>query len=327
MFQFQIQLDSEVPPSKQLFEQIQFAIASRHYAPGERLPSVRKLAQQTGLHRNTISKVYRLLEGAGLVEPRTGSGIYVKAQGDEIGSNFNSSLGKKFPEAQKIISDSIEEVLASGCNLNQVKELFLASLDWRLRCLARILVTVPRRDIEAGELMVQELTKALKIKIELVLLEDLASLLAKIKLATVITSRYFIQEVTRITQETHARVIPVDIYNYQKELKVIQELPAGAYLGLVSLSRGTLEVAQKIVYTLRGEEIITLTAQANDTKRLRRLVRSTQIIIGDRPSSEQIKRAIEAVRDDLIRFPRLIWIDNYISVTSIKLLQAKLGIG
>jgi len=54
--QFQIQPDSEIPASKQLFDQIRFAIASRQYPPGHRLPSTRQLAMITGLHRNTISK-------------------------------------------------------------------------------------------------------------------------------------------------------------------------------------------------------------------------------------------------------------------------------
>ena len=33
---------------------------------------------QTGLHRNTISKVYRQLEVDGVVEAMAGSGIYVR---------------------------------------------------------------------------------------------------------------------------------------------------------------------------------------------------------------------------------------------------------
>ena len=56
MLNFQIQSDSDVPASKQLFAQIQFAIASGQYPPAHRLPSTRQLAMITGLHRNTISK-------------------------------------------------------------------------------------------------------------------------------------------------------------------------------------------------------------------------------------------------------------------------------
>ena len=82
MVQFHIQTDSEIPASTQLYDQIWFAIASRQYPPGYRLPSTRQLAMQTGLHRNTISKVYRQLEEAGVVEAQPGSGIYVRTQGN-----------------------------------------------------------------------------------------------------------------------------------------------------------------------------------------------------------------------------------------------------
>ena len=65
---FHIQQDSDIPASSQLYNQICFAIAARHFPPGHRLPSTRQLAMQTGLHRNTISKVYRQLENDGVVE-------------------------------------------------------------------------------------------------------------------------------------------------------------------------------------------------------------------------------------------------------------------
>ena len=50
---------------------------------------------QTGLHRNTISKVYRQLETDGVVEAMAGSGIYVRDQQKprEIRTPMNSILG------------------------------------------------------------------------------------------------------------------------------------------------------------------------------------------------------------------------------------------
>ena len=99
MFHFRIQADSYIPPSQQLVDQIQFAIASRQYQPGQRLPSTRQLAQMTGLHRNTISKVYRHLEEKGLVESITGSGIYVKAQGHEGGTRTPGGAAGEAPRA------------------------------------------------------------------------------------------------------------------------------------------------------------------------------------------------------------------------------------
>ena len=42
MLNFHIQPDSDVSASKQLFDQIQFAIASGQYSAGHRLPSTRQ---------------------------------------------------------------------------------------------------------------------------------------------------------------------------------------------------------------------------------------------------------------------------------------------
>ncbi len=152
MFHFRIQPDSYIPPSKQLVDQIQFAIASGQYNPGQRLPSTRQLAQMTGLHRNTISKVYRQLEEKGLVESITGSGIYVKAQGHEGGTQSVSPILEAYPIAQTIIKQSLDELLLQGFNLGQIKKLFLEEIDWRLHCNALVIVTVPSIDIGAGEL-------------------------------------------------------------------------------------------------------------------------------------------------------------------------------
>ena len=89
---FHIQQEIDIPASTQLYNQICFAIAARYYPPGHRLPSTRQLAMQTGLHRNTISKVYRQLETDGVVEAIAGSGIYVRdnlKKGD-LKKSFNS---------------------------------------------------------------------------------------------------------------------------------------------------------------------------------------------------------------------------------------------
>lgn len=326
MFRFKIQTDSEIPLSKQLFNQIQFAIASRHYLPGHRLPSTRQLARQTGLHRNTISKVYHLLEVAGLVESKPGSGIYVKTQGEEINANLNTDLVLKSPQSQIIVNQSLEELINLGYSLEEVKQLYVAEIDWRLRSLAKIIVTVPARDVASGELMIEELECSLKIAIELIVLEELEQFLANHHLLTLITSRYFLQEVIPVIEGKSVRIVAVDIYNYQKELKLIQNLPKGTYLGLVSLSEGTLTVAQNIVETIRGEEIITITCQADDSTNLNRLVRTTQTIISDRPSCSKVQQAIAIAKQDLIRFPRLICVDRYLSEASIDVLKAKLNL-
>ncbi len=156
---FHIQQESEIPASSQLYNQICFAIAARHYPPGHRLPSTRQLAMQTGLHRNTISKVYRQLETDGVVEAIAGSGIYVRDQQKQKDlRNSTASIRKKIiKDIDLEVRKSIDELLNSGCTLQQTRDLFTREIDWRLRCGARLLVSTPREDIGASLLIAEEL--------------------------------------------------------------------------------------------------------------------------------------------------------------------------
>ncbi len=275
MLNFQIQSDSEVPASKQLFAQIQLAIASGQYPPAHRLPSTRQLAMITGLHRNTISKVYQQLEESGLVESIAGSGIYVKLHGRE---NIIES-DSPFASSVNTIKESIDRVLELGCTIQQVKELFLEEIDWRLSCCDRIIVTVPQRDIGAGKIIQQELQDSFSIEIELIELEKLPQILEKINFGTLVTNRYFIQEVLAIVPANSFRVIPIDMYDFNKELELIKALPSQACLGIVSASEGTLSVAASIVNSQRGDDLLVLTSSLGDRDRLRAVIRASHTIM------------------------------------------------
>jgi GntR family transcriptional regulator len=325
--QFHIQPDSEIPASTQLYDQIWFAIASRQYPPGYRLPSTRQLAMQTGLHRNTISKVYRQLEDAGVVEAMPGSGIYVREQNSIESARPQTVLWAEFPQAREVVESGLDELLRQGCSLNQARELFLAEIDWRLRCSARVLVTAPGQDIGAGQLMVRELEAALKIPVQLVPLEELDTILAQARSGTVVTSRYFISEAEAIAAPKSVRVIPVDIYDYKTELGLLKDLPKGTCLGMVSVSSGILRAAEVISYSLRGDEILLMSAQPDDAYKLNAVIHSAQtIVVFDEASLPTVKEAIAAARDDLIRAPKLIICDNYIGEKSILLLKRELGL-
>lgn len=327
MIQFQIQSDSDIPVSKQLFDQLRFAIASRQYAPGHRLPSIRQLAKTTGLHRNTISKVYRQLEAIGLVNSLTGSGIYVKNQESEQEIYLETTpLLQQYPDAHKIITESINQLIAQGCTLNQAKELFLAEFEARFRCNALVFITVPKADLGAGKLMLSELEQALLIPLQLVPIEQLNYVLDRQKTpATVITSRYFCQEVLAIISAKRIRVIPIDIYDYHKELQLIKNLPPHSCIGIVSLSSGILRGAEILIHSLHGDKLFTITAQTNDQYKLQSLVRSAYTIITDPASYPKVKQAILDAREDLIRPPQIIRSDNYIGENSLNLLKRELG--
>ena len=72
-----IESTSGVPITKQIAEQIRAGCASGTLRPGDRLPSVRQLAQELAVNQNTVLRVYERLTSEGLLERRHGDGTYV----------------------------------------------------------------------------------------------------------------------------------------------------------------------------------------------------------------------------------------------------------
>ena len=69
--------DGDVPLGTQLAWQIQALITSGRLQPGERLPSVRTLAEVAEVNVNTVRSVYDRLEGDGFVHTQHGRGTFV----------------------------------------------------------------------------------------------------------------------------------------------------------------------------------------------------------------------------------------------------------
>jgi DNA-binding transcriptional MocR family regulator len=61
-----------------LADELGALIASRVFAPGDRLPSIRHLAQQKRLSISTVMQALRLLEDRGLIDARPQAGFYVR---------------------------------------------------------------------------------------------------------------------------------------------------------------------------------------------------------------------------------------------------------
>ena len=75
---------SGVPIYVQLVEQVRRAIEVGGLGPGERLPTVRRLAEDLTIAPNTIVKAYGELQRMGLVESRAGIGTVVAEGVEEV---------------------------------------------------------------------------------------------------------------------------------------------------------------------------------------------------------------------------------------------------
>src|SRR5919109_5468712 len=72
-----VERDSDVPISTQIYWQIAYQIDSGRLQPGSRLPPVRELGGALRVNPNTIRAVYRRLADAGYVTSRHGAGTHV----------------------------------------------------------------------------------------------------------------------------------------------------------------------------------------------------------------------------------------------------------
>jgi GntR family transcriptional regulator len=74
----QLNYKSGKPVYLQVVDQVKAAAASGALRAGEALPSIRPLAEQLRVNRNTVAKAYTELEGQGVIETIAGRGCFLK---------------------------------------------------------------------------------------------------------------------------------------------------------------------------------------------------------------------------------------------------------
>src|SRR6266540_4808065 len=119
---FQINFKSGKPVYLQLIDQIRHAAASGALREGEALPSLRPLAEELRLNRNTIAKAYAELESQGIIETLPGKGCFLK----ENGTPFSKGV------RQKLLLGEIDEEVVTAHHLQVDREAFLEMVKERL---------------------------------------------------------------------------------------------------------------------------------------------------------------------------------------------------
>ena len=76
---FQLNFKSGKPVYLQMVDQVKAAAAAGAVRAGEPLPSIRPLAEELRVNRNTVAKAYAELESQGVIETIAGKGCFVRA--------------------------------------------------------------------------------------------------------------------------------------------------------------------------------------------------------------------------------------------------------
>jgi len=140
---FQISFKSGKPVYRQLVDQVKSAAASGALRAGETLPSIRPLAEQLRLNRNTVAKAYTELESQGVIETVTGKGCFLRD---------NQSPLKK-DVRQKMLGEEIDAAIVQAHHLRFDSEEFMALVRQRLEVFAaKVKASQPATSAEKNEL-------------------------------------------------------------------------------------------------------------------------------------------------------------------------------
>jgi GntR family transcriptional regulator len=86
-FGFQLDRQSGVPVYRQLIDQVLGAVAAGTLRPGDRLPTVRRVAVDLAINPNTVVRAYKELEIRGVLNTRQGTGTFIsdnQSQPDQV---------------------------------------------------------------------------------------------------------------------------------------------------------------------------------------------------------------------------------------------------
>jgi GntR family transcriptional regulator len=162
--------------------------------------------------------------------------------------------------------------------------------------------------------------------VEVVPMEELESVLESSSNGTVVTSRYFLQPVEEIARQHGVRAVPVDLNDFRQELDLLKDLRAGSCVGLVSISPGILRAAEVILHSMRGNELMVMTATPDLNSRLLALLRAASYVLCDRPSLPLIEQCLRQNRAQLMRMPQVHCAQSYLGKSTINLLRKEIGL-
>lgn len=122
---FQVNFKSGMPVYLQIVDQVRAAAASGALKPGEALPTIRPVAEELRINRNTVAKAYGELESLGVIETVPGKGCFLKEN--------HSPLRKDV--RRKLLIEEIDQAIVMAHHLSVPAPEFMDLIQERIKAL------------------------------------------------------------------------------------------------------------------------------------------------------------------------------------------------
>jgi DNA-binding transcriptional regulator YhcF (GntR family) len=267
-----VERDSDVPISTQIFWQLAYQIDSGRLLPGARLAPVRELGAALRVNPNTIRAVYRRLADAGYVTSRHGAGTHVADRPPQ----------RRGAEALAgIVAEMLRRAAQAGFSADEVAAAAFAAATERKRPGARVQVLFAECTNADAGYDAARLVDAFpgQIDAEGTLLDDLPDRLDRFHYDLVATTTFHADEAQALV---HGRVPVVAMLvgpGYVELVHEIAGLKAGSRIGLVCASeRGAENMAETLALSgTTGIEL--LSAPMDDEAGIALVDRTADVIL------------------------------------------------
>jgi DNA-binding transcriptional regulator YhcF (GntR family) len=252
-----VERDSDVPISTQIYWQLAYQIDSGRLLPGARLAPVRELGAALRVNPNTIRAVYRRLADAGYVTSRHGAGTHVSDRPPE----------KRGAEALAgIVAEMLRRAAQAGFGADEVAAAAFAAASERKRPGPKVQVLFAECTNADAGYDAQRLGEAFGdlIDVEGALLDDLPDRLERFHYDLVATTTFHADEAQALVHGLRPVVAMLVGPGYLELVHEIAGLKAGTRVGLVCASeRGAENMAETLALSgTTGVELVSATMDA-----------------------------------------------------------------
>ncbi|MBA2717671.1 MAG: GntR family transcriptional regulator [Chloroflexi bacterium] len=249
-----VERDSDVPISTQIFWQLAYQIDSGRLLPGARLAPVREMGAALRVNPNTIRAVYRRLADAGYVTSRHGAGTHVADRPPQ----------RRGAEALAgIVAEMLRRAAQAGFGADEAASAAFAAAAERKRPGPKVQILFAECTNADAGYDATRLGDEFKdlIDVEGALLDDLPERLDRFHYDLVATTTFHADEAQALV---HGRVPVVAMLVGPGYLELVHEiagLPPGSRVGLVCASeRGAENIAETLALSgTTGVELVTAT--------------------------------------------------------------------